>query len=51
MAWALAQIVVVGAGLELRAPELWLDCCGIMVRNARGSFRDILQEGTYSPVK
>ena len=50
MAWALAQIVVVGAGLELRAPELWLNYYDIMVRNALGNFRDILQEVTYSPV-
>ena len=50
LAWALAQIVVVGAGFELRAPELWLSYYDIMVRNALGNFRDILQEVTYSPV-
>ena len=50
MAWALAQIVVVSAGLELRAPELWLNHYDIMVRNALGKFRDILQEVTYCPV-
>ena len=29
MAWTLLQIVVVGAGLQLSAPELWLNYYGI----------------------
>ena len=47
LAWAPAQIVVVGAGFELRAPELWLSYYDIMVRNALGNFGGILQEVTY----
>ena len=46
LAWVLAQIVVVGAGFELQAPELQLSYYDIMVRNALGNL-GASQEVTY----
>merc|ERR1712194_596621 len=52
MAWALSQILVVGVpGLdEFYYSESWMNYYDIFVRNAFGSFRDVLQEVTYSPM-
>jgi len=50
MAWALSQIFVVGSGLNLKDPELWLNYYDVMVRHAFGNYRDILREVSYSPV-
>jgi len=52
VAWALAQIFVVSAqGSGQRSlTEPWLNYYDIFLRNAFGSFYDILREVTYSPV-
>merc|ERR1719223_1826453 len=51
MAWALAQLVVVGeVGLgQSYMHEMWVTFYDIFVRNAFGNYRDILREVTYSP--
>ena len=51
MAWALSQIFVLGesGSNQLQSSERWLAYYDIFVRNAFGSFRDILGEVTYSP--
>jgi uncharacterized protein (DUF1800 family) len=51
MAWALSQIFVVGEEGSNQASyaERWLAYYDIFVRNAFGSFSNILEEVTYSP--
>ncbi|MCZ6673103.1 MAG: DUF1800 family protein, partial [Verrucomicrobia bacterium] len=50
IAWALSQIFVLGdAGSNARGyPKQWLTYYDILVRNAFGNFRDLLQEVTLS---
>merc|ERR1719203_2208308 len=52
MAWGLSQIMVVSlAGLDKDSEtELWLNYYDIFVRNAFGSYKDVLREVTYSPL-
>jgi len=52
MAWALSQIVVVGEeGLGMVGQhEVWANFYDIFVRNAMGSYRDVLKEVSYSPM-
>ena len=52
MAWALSQIfvlAVVGGNFGGQT-EMWLNYYDIFVRNAFGSFRDVLREVTYNPI-
>eukprot|EP00913_Durusdinium_trenchii_P018103 g17011.t1 len=51
-AWALSQIfvlAVVGGSFEGRT-EMWLNYYDIFIRNAFGTYRDILREVTYNPI-
>jgi len=52
MAWALSQIFVAGVpgSTNGQYTETWHNYYDIFVRNAFGSYRDILREVTYSPV-
>eukprot|EP00746_Dinoflagellata_sp_MGD_P086016 gnl/MRDRNA2_/MRDRNA2_34029_c0_seq1.p1 gnl/MRDRNA2_/MRDRNA2_34029_c0~~gnl/MRDRNA2_/MRDRNA2_34029_c0_seq1.p1 ORF type:complete len:1786 (-),score=331.31 gnl/MRDRNA2_/MRDRNA2_34029_c0_seq1:135-5372(-) len=51
MAWALAQIFVVGVNVGGgHLTETWITYYDIFVRNAFGNFKDVLREVTYSPV-
>ena len=52
VAWALSQIVVIGEGgdsLRYGYTEAWVNFYDIFVRNAFGSYRDVLRETSYSP--
>lgn len=51
MAWALSQIFVIGTANsnEPNEAEQWTNYYDILVRNAFGNFRDLLQEVTLSP--
>jgi uncharacterized protein (DUF1501 family)/uncharacterized protein (DUF1800 family) len=52
VAWALSQIVVIGEGgdsLRYGHTEAWVNFYDIFVRNAFGSYRDVLRETSYSP--
>jgi cullin-associated NEDD8-dissociated protein 1 len=49
VAWALAQIVVVGETAGSQYAESRLTFYDIFVRNAFGNYRDILREASYSP--
>ena len=44
VAWALSQIFVVGAGMDTFQSEPWHTYYDIFVRNAFGSYRDVLRE-------
>ncbi|MEM1155955.1 MAG: DUF1800 family protein, partial [Pseudomonadota bacterium] len=52
MAWALAQIFVIGKNSlgQDQYPERWVKYYDIMVDNAFGNFRDLLQAVTLSPM-
>jgi len=52
MAWSLSQIIVIGEeGLGKQGQhEVWLNCYDIFVRHAFGSYRDVLQEVSFSPM-
>jgi cullin-associated NEDD8-dissociated protein 1 len=52
MAWALSQIFVAGSPGYGNGgyTEMWVNYYDIFVRNAFGSYRDVLREVTYSPV-
>lgn len=52
VAWALSQIFVVSASdsSDYGKTEMWLNYYDIFVRNAFGSFKDMLREVVYSPV-
>ena len=52
MAFALSQIMVVGVeGLgKPDETELWLNWYDIFVRNAFGSYRDVLKQVSFSPL-
>jgi hypothetical protein len=52
VAWALSQIVVIGEvvdSLRYGHTEAWVNFYDIFVRNAFGSYRDVLRETSYSP--
>jgi uncharacterized protein (DUF1800 family) len=49
VAWALAQIVVVGEMVGSQYAEPRLTFYDIFVRNAFGNYRDILREASFSP--
>jgi len=52
MAWSLSQICTVAqfAGVADIMSEPWINFYDTFVRNAFGSYRDILREMTYSPI-
>ena len=50
VAWALAQVLVVGANDGDRENEVWHAFYDIFVRHAFGNYRDVLREIAYSPL-
>ena len=50
VAWALAQVLVVGDHLTGRENEVWHTFSDIFVRHAFGNYRDVLREVSYSPL-
>ena len=50
VAWAIAQILVVGEHLTGRENEVWHNFYDIFVRHAFGNYRDVLREISYSPL-
>ena len=50
MAWALSQVLVLAVNGFDGQTEMWLNYYDIFVRNAFGSFRDVLREVTYNPI-
>eukprot|EP00434_Breviolum_minutum_P034158 symbB.v1.2.030222.t2/scaffold3380.1/size79486/8 len=50
MAWALSQVLVLAVNGFEGQTEMWLNYYDIFVRNAFGSFRDVLREVTYNPI-
>lgn len=50
MAWALSQVLVLAVNGFEGQTEMWLNYYDISVRNAFGSFRDVLREVTYNPI-
>ena len=50
VAWAIAQILVVGVHLTGRENEVWHNFYDIFVRHAFGNYRDVLREVSYSPL-
>ena len=53
VAWALSQIVLTGEGSDStksNSGEMWTTFYDLFVRNAFGSYRDVLREASFSPV-